>query len=56
MARIRVNLSFFPEEADLVIPEDVFNKLTEDKALKKETAKKKQQKYCLQHCIKSQHK
>ncbi len=41
MARIRVNLSFFPEEADAVISEAEFVEITKSKSLKRKRAKKK---------------
>lgn len=41
IARVRINLSFFPEEADAVIPEAEFQELTKAKSLKRKRSKKK---------------
>lgn len=41
VARIKINLSFFPEEADVVIPEEVFKELTKNKSMKRNRSKKK---------------
>lgn len=41
MARIKINLSFFPDEADVVIPDDVFKELTKNKSMKRSRSKKK---------------
>jgi len=41
MARIKINLSFAPEEADAEIPEAVFRELTKNKSMKRTLSKKK---------------
>jgi hypothetical protein len=41
VARIKINLAFFPEEANMEIPEDVFKELTKNKSMKRNRSKKK---------------
>lgn len=41
MAQIKINLSFFADEADVEIPEEVFRELTKNKSMKRTRSKKK---------------